>query len=309
MTRSPALDGRLAALLAAALFGGSTPAAKALVGGGDPLVLAGLFYAGSAILLLVFRLASAKGWQSASRSEALRLTGAITCGGVLAPICLLSGLQRTSATAAAMLLTLEVVFTAWLAHRFLGEGIGRRLTLALATVLVGAVLVGAEGMPRGEPLGVLAVAAACLFWAIDNTLTRDVRDLDADVIVIAKGGVGGGVSLGLALLLGRSFPPLGEAGLAMVVGALGYGASLLCFVLALRRIGAARSATVFATAPGFGVLGAILFLGETPGPRLLIGGAFLAAGLWVLRGEEGDGATGDPDGERRAHPISPRSPG
>jgi hypothetical protein len=52
--RAP-LSGQASALLAAALFGFSTPASKLLLLNLSPLMLSGLLYLGAAIALLVYR--------------------------------------------------------------------------------------------------------------------------------------------------------------------------------------------------------------------------------------------------------------
>src|SRR3989442_7910002 len=108
------------ALIAALLFGLSTPAAKILLDPTDPWLLAGLFYLGSGlglgglrvILLLIGR---------APRDAPLRrrdvpwLTGAILTGGIVGPVFFMFGLARGSASQAAPLLNLEGVLTAALA--------------------------------------------------------------------------------------------------------------------------------------------------------------------------------------------------
>ena len=55
------------ALLAAVLFGASTPVAKLLVGDVQPLLLAGLLYLGSGIGLSVARLIRDRRWQPSGR--------------------------------------------------------------------------------------------------------------------------------------------------------------------------------------------------------------------------------------------------
>ena len=60
------------------------------------------------------------------------------------------------------------------------------------------------------------------------------------LIAGTKGLVAGAVNLGLALLVGQALPSVGLLGLAMAVGFLGYGVSLVLFVLALRHLGTAR---------------------------------------------------------------------
>ena len=112
----------LVALASAALFGLSTPLAKILLAEVPPLALAGLLYVGSGIGLLAWRhirgsLARGQIAREAplARADWPWLTGAILAGGVIAPVLLMLGLERTSGAAASLLLNLEGLFTALLA--------------------------------------------------------------------------------------------------------------------------------------------------------------------------------------------------
>jgi hypothetical protein len=66
-----------------------------------------------------------------------------------------------------------------------------------------------------------------------------------------------------------------------LVGFLGYGVSLVLFVLALRHLGAARTGAYFALAPFIGAVLAVLFLGDPLSTRILVAGTLMAAGLWL----------------------------
>lgn len=111
----------LYALVSAALFGISTPAAKSLVGAIDPIVLAGLLYCGAGIGVAMLRRVGHAFRAPADREQSLRrqdipwLAGAIAAGGIAGPILLMTGLARTDAAAASLLLTLEGAATALMA--------------------------------------------------------------------------------------------------------------------------------------------------------------------------------------------------
>jgi len=99
------------ALLSAALFGASTPAAKALLGSLHPAILAGLLYLGAGIGVAVLRrLRRAASADSAEaplkRADVPWLAGAVAAGGVAGPILLMAGLAHTEASTASLLLTL-----------------------------------------------------------------------------------------------------------------------------------------------------------------------------------------------------------
>jgi drug/metabolite transporter (DMT)-like permease len=133
----------------------------------------------------------------------------------------------------------------------------------------------------GISRGALLVSAACLCWAIDNNLTRKVSASDPIVIAGLKGVVAGVVNLCLALGLGSTMPRLGAIAGAATVGFVGYGLSLVLFVLALRHLGTARTSAYFALAPFFGGTLAVLFFGDALTAQLCIAAALMGLGLWL----------------------------
>jgi drug/metabolite transporter (DMT)-like permease len=275
----------LFALLAAALFGASTPFAKLLVGGLSPLLLAGLLYLGSGIGLALVRGARDRGWTPSGLQpgEWPWLLGAILFGGVLGPLALMVGLTRTSGATASLLLNLEAVFTAPIAWLVFRENAGRRVVLGMLAIVTGGVVLswpGGVARTAGWE-GPLAIAAACLCWAIDNNLTRKVSASDALFIAGSKGLVAGAVNTALALSLGAALPDARTLLAAMAVGLLGYGISLVLFVLALRGLGTARTGAYFSTAPFIGAAVALAFPGESADAALWLAAGLMAAGVWL----------------------------
>jgi drug/metabolite transporter (DMT)-like permease len=276
------------ALGSALLFGMSTPLAKTLVGGVAPLMLAGLLYAGSglglALLLTGRRLRGVRvpsmSWPR--RREWLWLAGAILFGGVAGPVALMYGLVTSAASTASLLLNLESVLTALLAWFLFRENFDRRIALGMLAIVAGGVVLAWAPGTRGEASSGLAlIAVACLCWAIDNNLTRKVSANDAMVIAGLKGLVAGVVNLGLALLAGQALPPIGMLGLALAVGFLGYGVSLVLFVLALRHLGTARVGAYFSVAPFFGAALAVVVQGDSITFQLVAAGVLMAFGVWL----------------------------
>jgi drug/metabolite transporter (DMT)-like permease len=269
------------ALGAAVLFGASTPLAKQLTGGtASPFLLAGLLYLGSGLGLALVRLLRDRGWKASGLPlhEWPWLLGAIAFGGVLGPLLLMLGLSHTSAASASLLLNLESVLTAVLAWLVFRESTDKRIVLGMALIVAGGVVLSWPG-GRTSAMGVgpLAVAGACLAWAIDNNLTRKVSASDAVFISLTKGLVAGGVNTSLGLALGATWPAVGVWSSAMVVGFLGYGLSLVLFVLALRGLGTARTGAYFSMAPFVGVAISVLAFGEPTDTMF-----WVAAGLMVL---------------------------
>jgi len=275
------------ALLAASLFGASTPLAKSLVGEMHPLLLAGLLYLGSGCglcLVLGARKLLARGplnlaWPAGT--DWGWLSGAIICGGVLAPVLLMYGLATSGAAAASLLLNLEAVLTALFAWSVFRENFDRRIAAGMAPIVAGGIVLSwAPGAGR-VATGSTFVAAACLFWAIDNNLTRKVAANDAVVVAGLKGLIAGGVAVACALMFGYPLPAVATVTAAALVGFLGYGVSLVLFVLALRHLGAARTGAYFSVAPFFGAAIAIVVQHDAVTPQLVLAGALMALGVWL----------------------------
>ncbi|MBS9760451.1 DMT family transporter [Pseudomonas mosselii] len=275
----------LYALVAAALFGASTPLAKLLGVDTPPILLAGLLYLGSGVGLTLVRLVRDRGWQRPGlpAGEWPWLLGAIFFGGVLAPVALMFGLTRTAGATASLMLNLESVLTAVLAWVVFKENADRRIVIGMIAIVLGGIVLSwpQETAMDHDWTGPLAVAFACLCWAIDNNLTRKVSASDALFIAGSKGLAAGVVNGGLALAIGSQLPALGTLGSILLVGFLGYGVSLVLFVLALRGLGSARTGAYFSTAPFLGAAVAILMLGESVSVIFLLAAALMALGVWI----------------------------
>ncbi len=277
----------LLALGAALLFGLSAPAAKLLVGGVDPWLLAGLLYLGSGVGLAVVRLVQrVLGGPSRetgiARGDLPWLLGAIVAGGIVGPVLLMFGLARGRASEAALLLNLEGVLTALIAWVVFREHFHTRIVAGMAAITVGALaLAWNPGTGLGLEWSGLLVVAACLAWAIDNNLTRVVSAADPLHIAALKGLVAGTANVVIALARGVAWPSTEIVLGAAAVGLLGYGTSLVLFVLALRHLGTSRTGAYFSTAPFIGAVVAVLALGETVTPNLAIAAGLMAFGVWL----------------------------
>lgn len=274
------------ALLAAALFGASAPFAKVLVGQLPPLLLGGLLYLGSGVGLGVIRLIRDRGWErpGLTKMEWGWLLGAIAFGGMLGPVALLFGLTQTSGATASLLLNLEAVLTAVIAWLVFKENADRRIVLGMIAIVAGSIVLawpGSGTSVSSSSVGPVLIATACLCWAIDNNLTRKVSASDALFIACSKGLVAGSVNTLLALAIGETLPGGTTVLLAMTTGLLGYGISLVLFVLALRGLGTARTGAYFSTAPFIGAAVALTMLGEASTPLFWLAALLMGIGVWL----------------------------
>ncbi len=273
----------LSCLLAAALFGASSPAAKALLTSTPPLLLAGLLYLGAALGTLPFAL---RGGSRAARrrpANVLRMGGVVLFGGVLGPCLLLLGLARAPAASVSLWLNLETVATALLGWAFFREHLDRRALIGVVLVTVASVLLAGETGFALVP-GALLVAAACACWGLDNNLQSLVDGFTPAQSTCIKGAVAGAVNLALAHVVAQGALDFAarEVLLGLGLGALAYGASIVLYVRGAQQLGATRAQMVFATAPFVGVAVAWAVLREPVLPLQLVAAALMGAALVVV---------------------------
>ncbi len=251
------------ALSSAILFGLATPISKTLLGGITPFQLAGLLYLGAALGLLP-RVISTKGYRKVLRmnkENRVRLLGAIVLGGISGPLALLFGLRIASASSVSMWLNLEMVFTVLLGHFLFDDYLGWLGWLGSAGAVIEAVFRSWGGCVAGLAAGLL-VALACLFWGFDNHFTALIDEISPASNTFFKGLVAGTFNLTIGLILsGYGVGWRGTLG-ALGLGVLSYGVSIALYIGAAQGLGATRAQIIFASAPFFGVGGAVLILGE-----------------------------------------------
>ncbi len=266
--------------IAAVLFGASTPAASVIANDMKPLVLAGLLYLGAAVAVAPWWIARRPA-PGALRRDWRPLALAIVAGGAVGPALLAAGLVDTPAATASLLLNLELAATVLFAATIFREHLGRNMITAAALVtLAGALLVwqpGASITPSA-----LLIVGACACWGLDNSVTSRIDQLSPQHVVFLKGAVAGTVNLALGLVItGAGDIDWWSVGGALIVGALGYGASITLWVRGAQQLGAARGQVVFATAPFLGAALAWVVLSEALQPVQLIAMAIAAAGVAV----------------------------
>jgi len=276
-------------VLSASLFGVGTPLAKILVDDIDPVVLAGLLYVGAFVGLSIYaglaRVSRGDRTRSASlgRKDAPWLTGATISGGIVAPICLMTGLTLTTGFAASLLLNLEGLVTALIAYAFFKENLGWRLGIAVVCMTAAGVILswdpGSGAISVGGPLLMLAAGIA---WGVDNNLTRHISCKSPVQIAQVKGAVAGTVSLSIAVLLGLNVPADRSLILALVLGSICYGASLALFVQALQGMGASRAGMFFSIGPFVGAIVSIVLLDEWLGWMMLPAAGLMLVGVVVI---------------------------
>jgi drug/metabolite transporter (DMT)-like permease len=204
-------------------------------------------------------------------------------------ILLFSGVQRTSASHAVVLLFTGGFFTAAGAHLFVPN---ERLRASQAAGLVLAFLgvlvtVGQGGGPSSLP-GDLMVLGCAAVWGMTTVLVKAnpaLRRCPAEK-VLAYQLFGALPLLTIATLLAGQMhmphaTPLAWASL-IFQGAVIAFASYLAWFWLIARYPAGRLAAFSFLSPLLGVVAAALLLGDPLTPLLLVGLVLVCAGLWIM---------------------------
>jgi drug/metabolite transporter (DMT)-like permease len=258
--------GYICALLAAILFGAVSTLGKPPLETLNPILVSSLAYIVAATALVPF----AHGTRIIhTRRDTLLLISISISGAIIAPLLFFSGLARTSASDASLLVTTEIAFSVILASVIFRENLNLRKWIAISMVLSGIVIITISNdldhitLPDLN-IGNLMIVGAAIFWALDNNLSTIISSkLSASRLVQLKSIIGGSVLLGVTLVLQISFQMTFYQLLNIILlGSLGFGASLFFFINALRNIGTVKTVLVFSLSSVFGLLFAFIFLGE-----------------------------------------------
>lgn len=276
----------LFALVAALLYACSIPLSKQLLASLPPVLLAGVLYlgagVGSAVLLLLQRRAHPAAYVSFSGEDKPYVVAMVLLD-VLAPILLLLGLRETSAANASLLNNFEIVATGLFALFLFKEAIPLRLWIAIGLITLGGCLLtlDADGTFVFSG-GAALVLLATICWGLENNCTRKLSRNNPVFIVAVKGIGSGAVALAIGFLSGERIGDLRTALLALLVGFVTYGLSIVCYIRAQRTLGAAKTSAYYAASPFIGVALSFFLLGERPNGMffiallLMISGAFFA---------------------------------
>lgn len=287
--------GPLYAILAALLFGASTPLAKLLLKSIDPAILAGTLYFGAGIglsILLLFQKSVRQISTEASlkRQDWFWLMLATAFGGIAGPIFLMEALDKTQASTVSLLLNLECVFTALCAWFIFKEHFVSRIVLGMVIIVAGGMVLAWPSHMDASLKGIELISMACLCWALDNNLTRKIAYASPLQIALLKTLIAGSVIIIVMILKVPNLYhlPIALLILTAIVGFFGYGLSLFYFVLALRFIGTARTSAYFSIAPFIGAAIAFILLHEPLTWQILVAGILMGLGVWLHLTEEHD---------------------
>lgn len=285
------------AMLATASFflGGAMTTAKVAVADVPPLTVAASRLALATLLLLVLRALVPALHRGATRPR-------------LGDVPLILGLGLTASAGYNILLLTGVQLAPASDAAMIGPAVGPIVSTAIAAAFL-------RERPQRVALLGLALSIAGILLVVGPGGSVDARRLTGDLIFVGCGAMWGSY-LVLSRLAGRRFRPIDialygsvvatlvllplslleggpahlvRAGMVSLVaiGHLAALATVTAFVLlneGLRRLGISRSASFTMMIPVFGVLQAMVLLGEPLAESALVGAAVVATGIWLAQG-------------------------
>ena len=293
--------GYVGAVISALLFGLSATLNKIAVADVNPTVVAGFTYLFAGIALAALRFSPLRSrimnmLRTPTQTEPTFcgkdvwiLLLVVLSGSILAPFLFLNGLNSSTAVNASLLLNAESLFTVLVAIFFLRERGHKKDWFGVLFLLAGAIFLTTNAQFSNLTLsqaliGNVMIVGACLFWGIDNNLSK-LLCFKEDLMLVTAGKclLGGSALILLSGFLGLGlFVPLTVFPYLTVIGVFSIGLSILFFMLGLREIGSLRTGVIFSTSSLFGAAFAFVVLGEKFTIIQVFAGLLMVLGVYVL---------------------------
>lgn len=247
------------AILAAVLYGISTPFSKILLSKLEPTLIASLLYFGAGIgMLSVLAINHFKGKSATemrlSKREMPFVIGTIILD-IIAPVSLMTGLKLSNASSVSLLNNFEVVATTVISLMFFKENVGKRMWGAIGLITMASIILSIEDLGAFRlSVGSIFVIIATIAWGLENNCTRMISLTDPAQIVTIKGFGSGFGALLIFLYQGGGEFSLLYVLLTLLLGFVAYGMSIYVYIRAQSELGAARTSAFYAVAPFIGVI-------------------------------------------------------
>ena len=257
------------AILAASLYAINAPFSKILLEFMPPTLMAGFLYVGAGIgmtfIALIQNVKKTDTKELKLTKTELPYTIAMIILDIAAPICLLVGLNATTAANASLLNNFEIVGTAIIALMVFKEKISPRLWFGIFFITLSCGMLSFEDVSSLHfSYGSLFVLLSAICWGFENNCTRKISSKDPLQIVLLKGIFSGIGSLIIGLYMGERTSSLWSIFAVLCIGFIAYGLSIYFYVYAQRLLGAARTSAYYAVAPFIATILSLIILREIP---------------------------------------------
>ena len=278
-------------VLLAAIWGSSflfmrilSPALGPVIGADVRLLIAGL------VLALYIAIRGDQGVYQ-GRARAYAFVGMVNSG---LPFLLFSYAALViPASYSSVLNALAPLFGALCLWRLEGEPLSRRKMAGIALGIAGVALMSRLGpVPMNieslSGIGACVIATVCYGWA-GVLIRRRAKTIPSLHFAMGTQLAAGLLILPFALINGAVAPPPDPfspvvVGSAIAIGVLCSGVAYMLYFRLMASLGPTRTLSVTFIIPVFGILWAVLFLGETITPGMLVGALLVVGGtVLVLR--------------------------
>ena len=272
------------AILAALFYGLGAPLSKILLQYISPYLMSSLLYfgAGFGMLLIVLFTKKKNNDHMEFGKQDIKYIILMIVLDIIAPILLMLGLLRTTASTASLLNNFEIVFTALIAMIFFKEIIGKKMWISIVLIIVAGALLTFDDLTEFHiSIGAIFVLGASLSWGLENNCTRMLSKGNPLHVVVLKGFGSGLGSFIIAISLNEIHTIWYYAILALLLGFVSYGMSLYYYISAQRHLGAARTSAYYAIAPFVGAIFSFIVLGETISIIFIVAFAIMIIGTYL----------------------------
>ncbi|HYF84460.1 MAG TPA: DMT family transporter [Clostridia bacterium] len=279
------------AILAAALYGISSPVSKLLLIEIPPTLMAALLYLGAGLGMLLVNMLKVLRKREQIEAKMTNKEIPYVVGMILldiaAPIFLMLGLTITTSSNASLLNNFEIVATALIALSIFKEAIGKRMWIAISLITISSIILSVKDFSSFSfSIGSIFVIMACLCWGFENNCTRMLSLKDPLQIVVVKGFGSGVGSLIISMTLKEYSSNVAYIAFALLLGFVAYGLSIFFYIKAQRELGAARTSAFYAAAPFIGVLISWFVLQEGIADSFLIALIIMLVGTYFAVSED-----------------------
>ncbi len=261
----PVTIGYISATISALLFGSVSTIAKPILYDINPLLLSSLVYLISGLTLTPIAQNLRQHFEK--KHYVLLITTAIL-GAAIAPAMFFFGLKETTAADSSVLVNGEIIFSVLLAILFFKERLNPVGFASVALVLIGVTVIitnlDFNNLQLKANYGNLLIIGATFFWGLDNNISKILsHKMSISKLIQLKSFIGGTILFGLTLLLGIPvIINLAQIPYIVLLGVVGFAASLYFFLQSLRKIGTIKTILIFSFSSLFGLVLASTLLHE-----------------------------------------------
>jgi O-acetylserine/cysteine efflux transporter len=198
------------------------------------------------------------------------------------------GLAGLDASSAVLFMQLEVPFTAACAAIFLNDKLGWKRVCGMIVAFFGVALIAGAPSLRNQLFPAFLVVAGVFTWAIGQVMIKKMVTITGFQLIAWVSVFAGPQMLAASLILEKDHLSLLQNAtlvgwgsviyMGIVMTALGYG----IWYHLLKKYDVNQVVPFLLLLPVTSILGAVLFLGERPGMRILIGGVVVITGVAVI---------------------------